>query len=408
MTSKDGPLVSQQISEGAAIILEEKNKGPTDWLGRRWAGANKHLVCATCKENGVECIPMDTRIQCNSSVCKQSDKPCSKFNDELYDRIVKRVPNLDRATFDNVISPQRSPESTGLSLKIPARRRSSEYASISKRVQNSTSSDESVSAKSGNSHHNSGIQTLSQKLEDKNRENEELRVELTTLKADWEEQKAETEAEFQALKVKLDTTKAACTAANERAEREANLRREIEQNVTPQEQIDALKKELEDSRQQLKEKQQIQDQLKNEITVLQSESSRTTTSIEKHGSKVTALRRQIESEHTARLRLDLAELYHTRSERVCLAEALADQSESGLVLAVQAHLKVLDETVKRKRASIPRSFDRLLEVMNGGNSMVSRGREDASSGDMDSNEDRDEEMSVPSVPPLPRKRRKLH
>ncbi|KAK0221511.1 hypothetical protein IW262DRAFT_908991 [Armillaria fumosa] len=205
-----------------------------------------------------------------------------------------------------------------------------------------------------------------------------------------------------ALKVELDTTKAACTAADERAEREANLRREIEENITPQEQINALKKDLEDSRKQLKEKQQIQDQLKNEITVLQCESSRTTTFIEKHGSKVTALRRQIESERTARLRLDLAELYHTRSERVCLAEALADQFESGLVSVVHAHLKVLDETVKRKRASIPRSFDRLLEVMNGGNSVITQGSEE-----MDSNKDRDEEMSVPSVPPLPRKRRKL-
>ncbi len=121
---------------------------------------------------------------------------------------------------------------------------------------------------------------------------------------------------------------------------------------------------------------------------------------------LTALRRQIESERTARLRLDLAELYHTRSERVCLAEALADQSESGLVSAMRAHLKVLDEIVKRKRASIPRSFDRLLEVMNGENSVVKREREDIN-GEMDSNEDRDEEMSVPSVPPLPRKKRKL-
>ncbi|PBK75206.1 hypothetical protein ARMSODRAFT_510871 [Armillaria solidipes] len=392
MASKDSPPVSQQISEIAAIILEERNKGPTDWFGRQWAGANKHLVCATCKEKNVDCIPMDTRIHCNSSVCKQSDKPCSKFNDELYDRIVKRVPNLDRATFDD----------------IPARRPSSKYASASKRlpVQNSTSSDESVSAKSNSTPSNRRIQTLSQKLEDKSRENDELRVELTKLKADWEKQKAETEAEIQALKVDLDTTKAACTAANERAEREANLRREIEQSVMPQEQIDALKKDLEDSRQQLIEKRQIQDQLKNEISALQRESSRTTTSIEKHESKVTALRRQIESERTARLRLDLGELYHTRSERVCLAEALADQSESGLVSAVHAHLKVLDDIVKRKRASVPRSFDRLLEVMNGG-SMVKREREDTSSGEMDSNEDRDEEMSVPSVPPLPRKKRKL-
>ncbi|KAK0243875.1 hypothetical protein EDD85DRAFT_1017652 [Armillaria nabsnona] len=402
MASKNSPPVSQQISEIAAIILEERNKGPTEWAGRQWAGANKHL------ENKVECIPMDTRIHCNSSVCKQSDKPCSKFNDELYDRIAKRVPNLDRATFDDVMSPQRSTESTGLSLKIPARRPSSKYASASKRlpVQNSISSDESVSAKSGGTPPNSRIQTLSQKLEDKSRENDELRVELTKLKADWEKQKSETEAEIQALKMELDTTKAACTAANERAEREANLRREMEQSVTPQEQIDALKKDLEDSRQQLIEKQQIQDQLKNEITVLQRESSRTTTSIEKHGSKVTALRCQIESERTARLRLDLAELYHTRSERVCLAEALADQSESGLVSAVRVHMKALDEIVKRKRTSIPRSFDRLLEVMNGGDRVVKREREDIS-GEMDSNEDRDEEMSVPSVPPLPRKKRKF-
>ncbi|PBK97278.1 hypothetical protein ARMGADRAFT_1009324 [Armillaria gallica] len=408
MASKDSALVSQQISEIAAIILEERNKGPTDWFGRQWAGANKHLVCTTCKENKVECIPMDTRIHCNSSVCKQSDKPCSKLNDELYDRIAKRVPNLDRATFDDVMSPQRSTESTGLSLKIPARRPSSRYVSTSKRlsVQNSTSSDESISAKSSGTPPNSRIQTLSQKLEAKSRENDELLMELTNLKADWGKQKSETEAEIQALKVELDTTKAACTAVNERAEREANLRREMEQNVTPQEQIDALKKDLEDSRQQLIEKQRIQDQLKNEITVLQRESSRTTTSIEKHGSKVTALRHQIESERTARLRLDLAELYHTRSERVCLAEALADQSESGLVPAVRMHLKVLDEIVKRKRASIPRSFDRLLEVMNGENSVVNREREDIS-GEMDSNEDRDKEMSVPSVPPLPRKKRKL-
>ncbi|KAK0441704.1 hypothetical protein EV421DRAFT_1812336, partial [Armillaria borealis] len=409
MASKDSPPASQQISEIAGIILEERNKGPTDWFGRQWAGANKHLVCATCKENKVECIPMDTRIHCNSSVCKQSDKPCSKFNDELYDRIVKRVPNLDRATFDDVMSPQRSTESTGLSLKIPARRPSSKYASASKRlpVQNSTSSDESVSAKSNGTPSNRRIQTLSQKLEDKSRENDELRVELTSeLKKDWEKQKAETEAKIQALKVELNTTKAACTAANERAEREANLRREMEQNVMPQEQIDALKKDLEDSRQQLIEKQQIQDQLKNEITALQRESTRTTISIEKHESKVTALRRQIESERTARLRLDLTELYHTRSERVCLAEALADQSESCLVSAVRAHLKVLDEIVKRKRASVPRSFDRLLDVMNGG-SVVKREREDTSSGEMDSNEDRDEEMSVPSVPPLPKKKRKF-
>ncbi len=55
---------------------------------------------------------------------------------------------------------------------------------------------------------------------------------------------------------------------------------------------------------------------------------------------------------------------------------------------------------------MPRSFDRLLEVMNGKNSVVKREREDTSSGEMDSNEDR-EEMSVPSVPPLPRKKRKL-
>ncbi|KAK0187738.1 hypothetical protein F5146DRAFT_1060417 [Armillaria mellea] len=428
MASKDSPPVSQQISEIAAIILEEKNKGPTDWFGRQWAGANKHLVCATCKENKVECIPMDTRIHCNSPVCKQSDKPCSKFNDELYDRIVKRVPNLDKATFDDVMSPQKSAESTGLSLKIPARRPSNKSTSApaSKRVpvQNSTSSDEvsllkfltrfypnfvlqSVSVKSSCTH-NSGIQTLSQKFEAKSRENDELQDELTQLKADWEKQQSETEAEIQALKAELDTTKAACTAANERANREANLRREMERtNVAPQEQIDTLKKDLEDSRRQLIEKQQIQDQLKNEISAFQRVSSRTTTSIEKHGSKVTALRHQIESERTARLRLDLAELYHTRSERMCLAEALADQSESCLVSAVQAHLKVLDKTVKRKRACIPRSFDRLLEVMSGGNSVGKREREDTSNGEMDSNEDRDEEMSVPSVPPLPRKKPKL-
>ncbi|KAK0237763.1 hypothetical protein EDD85DRAFT_831750 [Armillaria nabsnona] len=176
---------------------------------------------------------MDTRIHCNSSVCKQSDRPCSKLNDELYDRIAKRVPNLDRATFDDVMSPQRSTESTGLSLKIPARCPSSKYTSASKRlpVQNSTSSDESVSAKSSGTPPNSRIQTLSQKLEAKSRENDELRVELTNL----EKQKSETEAEILA----------ACTAANERAEREANLRREMELNVTPQEQIDALKKDLE-------------------------------------------------------------------------------------------------------------------------------------------------------------------
>ncbi|KAK0462080.1 uncharacterized protein EV420DRAFT_146913 [Desarmillaria tabescens] len=289
MASKDSPCASRDFPEIARIILEERDKGPKDWERNKWAKANKHLVCATCKENNVECIPLDSRIYCNSLVCKKSDRLCSKFNDELYDRIAKRVPTLERTAFDDVMSPQRTTEYTGLSFKIPARRPSS--TSPAKRTQNSTSSDESqsVSTKTGDIHPNSGIQTLSQKFADKSRENDELQVELKKLKADSEKQKVETEAEIQKLKADLDTTKAALIAANERAEQEENLRREMMQNITPQEQIDALKKDLEDSRRQLLVKQQIQDQLKNKIQSLQRESSRTTIPIEKHRSKVNGI-----------------------------------------------------------------------------------------------------------------------
>ncbi|KAG7445637.1 uncharacterized protein BT62DRAFT_169561 [Guyanagaster necrorhizus] len=290
MASKDSASVSRHISEIASVILEEKAKGPSEWERRQWAKANRHLVCATCKENNVECEPMETRIPCNSSVCKQSERACSKFRDELYDRIIKRVPTLDRAMFDEVMSPQRtSTESSGLSLKIPALCPSSASVSPTKCAQNSTSSGEtlSTSTKSSEAHPNSGIQTPSQKLMDKSQENDELQIELKSLKADLDKQRAE----IQSLKVEFDATKTALAAANERADRETNLRTDMIRNVVPQEQIDALKKELDESRQRLTDQQQIQGQLKNKIQTLRrefSEHEHTTISAEKHRSKPSA------------------------------------------------------------------------------------------------------------------------
>ncbi|KAG7445635.1 uncharacterized protein BT62DRAFT_169117 [Guyanagaster necrorhizus] len=85
-------------------VIEERSKPLPRVEAQKWAKSHPDTTCKICKEHNLPCAPLESRVHCNTPACRNSDKACSKYDDELFKRIVGRFPSLQRSAFDEILS----------------------------------------------------------------------------------------------------------------------------------------------------------------------------------------------------------------------------------------------------------------------------------------------------------------
>lgn len=81
------------------VVHEENTKKPGPVRIAEWLSRNTKLRCKSCLEKRESCEPFGTRLYCSNTSCRNSGKTCSRVEDEVFDRVCARLPNLTREQF---------------------------------------------------------------------------------------------------------------------------------------------------------------------------------------------------------------------------------------------------------------------------------------------------------------------
>ncbi|KAK0462078.1 uncharacterized protein EV420DRAFT_146589 [Desarmillaria tabescens] len=259
------------------IVIEERNKPPSQAEARKWAKSHPNTACKICKENNLTCIPLESRVHCNTPTCKNSTTGlCSRYDDALFERLVKRFPSLERSTFDEILSrlpPLSFPDanstpstSSAQDSELPNKRgvisfkrktpptnsvpdSSSEVARLPPNYNPyafyleypTHSAGASLVRNPHPSFENPEMQALKQTLDDQMKENGVLKAKLEETSSaeaslkdsnqSLEKAKAEAEAIIQNLREELEKKDANCKAADTRTREATILREGIEKGI---------------------------------------------------------------------------------------------------------------------------------------------------------------------------------
>ncbi|KAK0434716.1 hypothetical protein EV421DRAFT_1989368 [Armillaria borealis] len=422
---KSNPMSEDDIKK---IVIEEGNKPLPQAEARKWAKAH-----------------------CPLQACKASGR-CSKSDDELFERVVKRVPSLERSVFDEIQLSRSIPSfsdsnsaltaSTSSAQERPPNNLKSGAISFKRWTPPTNAASEAVS-EAARSYQNPyagylssfeiQMQALKRQLDDQVKENGVLKVKLEVIGSteaslkgkisdsnqQLEKAKADAEAIIQNLRGVLESKEADHKAADTRT-REATvfLREGTEKALRAElraskEQNEIIRKELEDARQRLTKKDGEQERLQNEVHALREEiDNRNLSPMNDYKLRYKEKAQQLKSERIASQQRDMAEYFSIIAYRGHLEDAMEPykpRSEPAMRIAtaVKGHLEALDVMAERRLGDKrSRSFSEIMGMLGGG--CVLKEEEDEDDSNLEEVEDEfDDDESVEHALSNPSKRPRL-
>ncbi|KAF8907430.1 hypothetical protein CPB85DRAFT_1311792 [Mucidula mucida] len=85
---------------------------PSQNVMSKWNTNNpqRGIPCTYCSETKRSCRSLATRLNCSSRSCSQNGEPCSRINEELFDRVKAAWPHVLRTDFDAALKEIRAEE----------------------------------------------------------------------------------------------------------------------------------------------------------------------------------------------------------------------------------------------------------------------------------------------------------
>ncbi|KAK0187733.1 hypothetical protein F5146DRAFT_1060391 [Armillaria mellea] len=443
---ESNPLSKDEIEK---IVIEEGIKPLSQAEARKWAKTHQNAkqACKVCKEKNLPCTPLESRVHCNTPACKASGRPCSKYDDELFERLSKRVPSLERSVFDELLLSRLAPSlsdsnsaftaSTSSTQERPPNNLKASIISFKPWTPPTNAVSEVVSEAARPyqnpyagylpTYYSAGvpqhpdpreiqIQTLKKQLDDQVKENGVLKAKLEDYQQ-LEKAKAEGEAIIQNLREALEREEDDHKAADIRTREATILREGIEKVLrveleASKEQNETTRKQLEDVRQQLTKKDGEQERLQNEVHTLREEiDNRNSSLMNEYKLRYKEKDRQLKSERVASQQRDMAEYFSIIAHRGHLEDAIEPyepRSEPSMrvATAVKGHLKALDVMADRRlREKRSRSFSEIMGIMGGGCVIKEEENDDDSNMEEVEDEFDDEESVARALSSLSKKRR---
>ncbi|KAK0243872.1 hypothetical protein EDD85DRAFT_805826 [Armillaria nabsnona] len=447
---ESNPLSKADIEK---IVIEEGIKPLSQAEARKWAKVHQNSACRVCKEKNLPCALLENRVHCNTPACKTSGRPCSKHDDELFERLVKRLPSLERSVFDEILlsrlvpsfSDSNSASTSSAQERPPNHLKSGNVISFKRRTPPTNAASEAVSEAARPyqnpyagylpTYYSTGVplnldpqtsfeiqmQALKQQLDDQVKENGVLKAKLEVMGStearlkdsnqQLEKAKADAESIIQDLRGALESKEADHKAADTRTREATILREGIEKALRAE--LETSKEENETIREQLEDSQGEQERLQNEVHTLREEvDNRNSSLMNEYKLRYKEKARQLKSERVASQQRDMAEYFSIIAHRGHLEDAIEpyeprSEPSMRIATAVKGHLKALDAMAERRFGDKrSRSFSEIMGML-GGRCAVKEEDDEDDSNMEEVEPEFDDEESVARAPSSPSKRPRL-